>query len=308
MKVIMYHYIQVFDPEYPNFRFLKFENFKKQLDYFNNNYGFVSRQEWLNFINNGTLPADKGKILLTFDDGLKCHYEFVFPELESRNLWGLFFIPTFPYLKNKILDVHRIHLLCGAFTGKELLNELLQLIKEEMIPESKVKEFKNKTYICQSNDEGVTQFKQLLNYFIDYNFRTSIINALCKKFNYELDAGDFYMNKFNLKELYDHGHLIGSHTVSHPVMSTLNKNEQYLQIKNSFKTLKAYSLIKDKIYCHPYGGFHSFNKDTENLLIEERVRYSFNVEAREIVADDFEKSMQFLPRFDCNLFKYGKAS
>ena len=43
MKVIMYHYIQVFDPEYPNFRFLKFENFKKQLDYFDSNYGFVSK-------------------------------------------------------------------------------------------------------------------------------------------------------------------------------------------------------------------------------------------------------------------------
>ena len=175
-----------------------------------------------------------------------------------------------------------------------------------MIPESKVKEFKNKTYKCQSNDEGVTQFKQLLNYFIDYNFRTSIINALCK--NLIIKMADFYMNKFNLKELYDHGHLIGSHTVSHPVMSSLNKNKQYLQIKNSFETLKAYSLIKDKIYCHPYGGFYSFNKDTEILLKEERVKYSFNVEAREIVAEDYEKSMQFLPRFDCNLFKYGKAS
>jgi peptidoglycan/xylan/chitin deacetylase (PgdA/CDA1 family) len=116
------------------------------------------------------------------------------------------------------------------------------------------------------------------------------------------------MNKSNLKELCDRGHLIGSHTVSHPVMSSLNKYKQNLQIKNSFETLKAYNLITDKIYCHPYGGFHSFNKDTENLLKEEGVKYSFNVEAREIVADDYEKSMQFLPRFDCNLFKYGKAS
>ena len=71
-------------------------------------------------------------------------YEFVFPELESRNLWGLFFIPTFPYLKNKILDVHRIHLLCGAFTGKELLNELLQLINEEMILSQRSKSLKIK--------------------------------------------------------------------------------------------------------------------------------------------------------------------
>ena len=56
------------------------------------------------------------------------------------------------------------------------------------------------------------------------------------------------MNKLDLKELYDNGHLIGSHTVSHPVMSTLNKNKQYLQIKKSFKTLKSYSLIEDIKY------------------------------------------------------------
>ena len=60
-----------------------------------------------------------------------------------------------------------------------------------MILESKVKEFKNKTYIYQSNDEGVTQFKQLLNYFIDYNYRTKVIDTLCKKFNYNLDQEIF---------------------------------------------------------------------------------------------------------------------
>ena len=57
---------------------------------------------------------------------------------------GIIFIPTFPYLKNKILDVHRIHLLCGAFTGKELLNELLQLINEEMIISQRSKSLKIK--------------------------------------------------------------------------------------------------------------------------------------------------------------------
>ena len=53
------------------------------------------------------------------------------------------------------------------------------------------------------------------------------------------------MNKLDLKELYDNGHLIES-PLSHPVMSTLNKNKQYLQIKKSFETLKSYSLINIK--------------------------------------------------------------
>ena len=90
----MYHYIQDYNPNFPNFRFLKFDNFKKQLDYFEENYGFVSKEEWNNFIYNGTLSS-QGKVLLTFDDGFKCHYDYVFPELEKRNLWGFFLYQHF---------------------------------------------------------------------------------------------------------------------------------------------------------------------------------------------------------------------
>ena len=48
MKAIMYHYVRRFNPTLPNFRFLDVENFEKQLDYFQDNFGFVSKDEWLN--------------------------------------------------------------------------------------------------------------------------------------------------------------------------------------------------------------------------------------------------------------------
>ena len=308
MKVIMYHYVQDYDSKFPNFRFLKFDNFKKQLDFFKMNYDFVSREEWLNFTTNGVFPDKKGKVILTFDDGLKCHYKYVFNELEKRNLFGIFFIPTFPYTNHQILDVHRVHLLCGAFSGKSLFDVVLKLVSDDMILENRIEEFKSKTYISQNNNEGVTDFKKLLNYFIDYKYRTAVIDRLCDRFDYNLEAESFYMDELNLKDLFDHGHFIGSHTVNHPVMSRLNKKKQRAQLKQSFNKLNSYNVIKEKIYCHPYGGFHSFNADTESILKEEGVLYSFNVEAREIIANDYKKSMQFLPRFDCNLFRYGKAN
>ena len=42
----MYHYVQEFDNNLPNFRYLDFTNFKKQLDFFEKNFGFVTRKEW----------------------------------------------------------------------------------------------------------------------------------------------------------------------------------------------------------------------------------------------------------------------
>ena len=38
-----------------------------------------------------------------------------------------------------MLDVHRVHLLCGAFDGPLLLNALYDFLEEDMISDSKSK-------------------------------------------------------------------------------------------------------------------------------------------------------------------------
>ena len=124
MKAIMYHYVRQFNPDLPNFRFLDVENFQKQLDFFQEQFGFVSKDEWLNVLKSKKLESAKGKVLLTFDDAMSCHYEYVYKVLKKRGLWGIFYVPTQPYQKGKVLDVHRIHLLCGAFDGSALLTTL----------------------------------------------------------------------------------------------------------------------------------------------------------------------------------------
>ena len=116
-------------------------NFRKQLDFFKEEFGFLSKQDWDKFTNSGIMPENPSQIILTFDDAMSCHFDYVFPELINRNLWGIFYIPTGPYQSGQILDVHKIHLLCGAFDGTELHDLLLQRINKEMIPDTRRKEF-----------------------------------------------------------------------------------------------------------------------------------------------------------------------
>ena len=81
----MYHYIRKYDENYPFFKFLDIENFRKQLDFFKDNFGFVSRSDWDSIVNkNKKIESVEGKILLTFDDAMQCHYEFVLPELQKQ--------------------------------------------------------------------------------------------------------------------------------------------------------------------------------------------------------------------------------
>lgn len=304
----MYHYVREFNPKFPNFRYLDVKNFRKQISFFKKNYGFVDKDEWLEFIEYGKVPKDKNKILLTFDDAMICHYDYVFQELLSNNLWGTFYVPTNPYSENKILDVHRIHLLCGAYNGKDLINLTSRFITDEMVPDKKKPSFKNKTYTSQKNYEGISEFKRILNYYIDYKYRTDVIDNLSNELGFEYKSSNFYVPLDALKEMKSSGMVIGSHSSSHPLMSKLDYTQQKKEICKSIDILDELLDKKLKTYCHPYGGKHSFNQDTINILTELGFKYSFMVEPRHIIKDDLNESIFYLPRYDCNMFMYGKAS
>ena len=308
MKAIMYHYVCEYDEKFPNFRFLDIQNFRKQLDFFALEYGFVTHEEWTEFVQTGAMPLKSSKILLTFDDALKCHYDYVFPELVKRGLWAIFYVPTRPYSSNKALDVHKIHLLCGAFDGSRLLELALRLVNEDMVTPSKRDEFKDQTYTHQVNYEGVSEFKRIFNYYISYAHREDVIDKIASELGHQFDNDDIYVPLEALSKMHDKGMIIGSHTHSHPVMSNLGLDKQREELQASFSMVDKITKESFRSYCHPYGGFHSFNNDTVHLLKQLNVIYSFNVEARDITANDFKSSKHHLPRYDCNLFKYGAAS
>lgn len=304
----MYHYVRQYNDRLPNFRYLAFNNFKKQLDFFSSNYGFVTRKEWEKVVQTGDCERAKGKIVLTFDDATSCHFEYVFPELEKRGLWGIFYIPTAPYVQKKLLDVHIVHLLCGGFDGRELLASLLSIIEEDMIVLSERRKFNAHAYIDQHNYEGVTEFKKIINYFISPQFRRPILDTLVNSFSISVTVDEFYMKMPELKHISESQSVLGAHTVNHPVMSKLSSREQRNEIRGSFDFLNKISTSDYRTYCHPYGGVNSFNADTINILASENVNFSFSVEPRQINENDLKKNRHCLPRFDCNQFCFGSAS
>ena len=118
---------------------------------------------------------------------------------------------------------------------KIIYNHLLSINIYDEIGENKIEEFEKFTYLNQSNDAETSKIKRILNYFIDYKFKDQIIDELLKKFiKNMLDVKEFYLSIENMKEMQTEGMIIGSHTVNHKVMSSLNFNEQNKEIINSF--------------------------------------------------------------------------
>lgn len=308
MKAIMYHYVRAPDPALPYFRFLNIDNFRRQLDHFTECHGFVTRAEWQAFVTQGRWPEPSGKVVLTFDDAMSCHYTHVFPELVARGLWGIFYVPTGPYAGGGLLDVHRIHLLCGARDGQALWEHARGLVTEEMIPHARRAAFREATYTGQANNPGVSEVKRLLNYFIDEALRSALIDRIAADFGVAVDPERFYVAPAALCEMARAGMLIGAHSVSHPVMSKLGPGAQAREISGSLdwiaRTIGAQPVTS---YCHPYGGDHSFDSHTLRLLREHGVDFAFSVEPRDIAPGDRARRVLALPRHDCNLFPYGHA-
>src|SRR6056297_747833 len=309
MKAVMYHYVREYDAARPYFRFLDIANFRRQLDMFAREHGFVTRAEWEAFVTRGKMPETPGKVVLTFDDAMACHYTHVFPELRARGLWGLFYVSSQPYTAGRMLDVHKVHLLCGTVEGTRLHARARALIDETMIPHARRAAFRQATYATQTNAPGVTDAKRLLNYFIDETRRGDVIDALGAEFGLSFDCDSFYVTPEQLGEMADGGMMIDAHTASHPVMSTLDAHVQAREITECLAcldTIRAAPALRS--YAHPYGGFHSFDAATLAALRDAGVDFAFNVEPRDIAAGDHTAALHFLPRHDCNLFAHGAAS
>jgi peptidoglycan/xylan/chitin deacetylase (PgdA/CDA1 family) len=307
MKAIMYHYVRPAPDKLPYFRYLHVEDFARQLDWFAEHEGFVTREQFDRACATGQVPQG---VVLTFDDGLADHYAHVYPLLKERGLFGFFYVCTSPYETGKLLDVHRIHLVLGRLGGQAALQRLSDHLTDDMLGDSHVREFREATYRNQDNDRATTLFKRTLNYLISYKYRETVLNRL---FDEEFGAQEavargFYLSVDQIREMDRSGMVIGSHGANHYVFSKLDVEEQRREISTSFAALARILGKPVTTFCYPYGGRHTFTPETPALLDDAGSRFAFAVDARDVNGEDLIKTPQALPRFDCNIFPHGRAS
>ncbi|WP_336001795.1 polysaccharide deacetylase family protein [Halorientalis halophila] len=303
----MYHYVRPPSSD-GNYYYLDLSDFRRQLDYFESNYGFLDRESFVEAIRTGTDPGND--IVLTFDDGLRDHFDWVYPELRKRGLWGIFYVPTGPYETGSVLDVHRIHGLLGQFLGSEVLDELKDIVTSDMIPDQRRQDFRTYTYESQDNTEATTKVKRILNYYISYEHRSSVLNTLENRLSGSTrDVPDVYASLSQFEEMQNNGMIIGSHSVTHRVFSKLDRTEQKREIFDSFSLLgSAFGRLDLRTFCYPYGGDHTYDDTTLSLLSDADCEFAFSVESRDVTDDDLTNFRNELPRYDCNEFPHGEAS
>lgn len=301
---VTYHYVRPGSPLVPGLRYLDLEDFRKQLDWLSETRRNVSRDEFVSIMA-GESPVSDG-FFLTFDDGLSDHYQFVYPELTERGMWGSFYVPVGPYLDGRSLDVHLIHALLGVFGGAQVLSMLLQVLSELGIEFDEIS--KSNRYANVDDDEAIVEVKRKLNYELKVEQRSIVLDNICTRLDYQLDVADWYMTIPQMNEMVSAGMIIGSHSVSHRPMSQLSAEQQSHEIETSFQWLEANVPTREpRSFGYPYGGFDTFTPETESLLSGAGVKWSLNFENREISQSDVVNRPQALPRVDCCTLPHGKS-
>ncbi len=324
LRFVMYHYVREFNGGLPYLKFLDFYDFKRQLDEFEKEYFFPSSEQLAAFLEGASdvLPRDRQSIVLTFDDGLIDHYNYVFPELRRRGLWGIFYISTGPLESKTLLDVHKVHVLLGRFPSEAVLQLTANFMKNvpECIPDELVAEFRTSTYTAemQSNDQATAAFKRLINFFLKPARKEEILQQLMVHFFpnglHEL-AQAWYMNRKQLGIMSSCGMILGAHSVSHPVLGSLSRSKQLIEIKESLKTVSEIvesnqapnGTSSFRSFCFPYGGRHTYNEDTLQILREEACLFTLDVDPQDCNEAVLETRRQNLPRWDCNKFAFGQC-
>ncbi|HED8511778.1 TPA: polysaccharide deacetylase family protein, partial [Campylobacter upsaliensis] len=188
------------------------------------------------------------------------------------------------------------------------LNLALELIEPSMCEGENAYLFED-YYDLLDDDVSVKQFKLLLNYNLKEEFKEEVLSALIKKCGlseaqiYE----NYYLNREELKIMSENQMLIGSHAHSHINFLNLNAKQEADEVRKSFEIL---SFLDPTIrtFCYPYG---EFSRNSRAILQNLGVDFAFvslDEYKKDIDEEDLKKNPFTLSRYDCNAFKFGKAS
>jgi peptidoglycan/xylan/chitin deacetylase (PgdA/CDA1 family) len=303
----MYHYIRPFDKAQPYLYYLNLDDFRRQLDYFEKQFGILKQEQWQAALRDPQELPDG--VLLTFDDGLIDHYKYVWPELHARGHWGVFYISSGTLQAQQLLNVHRVHYLLGRFGGTRVLKVLETLLDDSMLINSFYERLKVEPYSMQDMDETSLQVKRIVNYSLKPSCKDMLLSQLFQQLvGKESDVAlQFYMSPKQIIEMASDGFTFGAHGKSHNLLTKFDSQSLTHEVTGSIKTLNEVLPNPSDTFCYPYGGPDSWNEQVLTELQQQSINYGFCVRSADIAMEDIQKRPLLLPRYDCNEFPYGKA-
>jgi peptidoglycan/xylan/chitin deacetylase (PgdA/CDA1 family) len=216
------------------------ENFAKQIKFFDKYMMGIDSFQL------DSIPLNKPKYMLTFDDGYKDNCQMALPVLKRNTTPAIFFIATKPIGTDALLWYDMVRYFYESKNRGRGLSPILR--KKEL--KSKLKELKKMG--AKKREETLKQMEEE-----------------------SRQHGPLMMDWGDIQKAHAEGILIGSHTHTHPILTSLDRDKQIEEIRASLDLIESHVNVSPCVFSYPEGDESSFNQDTIRFLKSSGILYAF---------------------------------
>lgn len=240
------------------------EQFDEQISYLKRKYRLVTLEEAL-------APADgtsksktrRGRVLITFDDGYRDNYDIAYPILRTHGVQGVFF-------------------LCPSLVGSSYVPwwDCIAFVMRTARQRRFTLRYPGELEVDMDQDGLSKSVRTVLK---EYKRPENTDQARFIRELKEAAQGEEapatsrrFLSWDEAREMIRGGMAIGSHTVSHCVLSQMTPEAQFEELSNSRAVLKSQLGVEVDALAYPVGSEQSFSAETQRLAQEAGYRAAFS--------------------------------
>lgn len=301
---VNYHYVREgFAAPYESIYPVTPTQLEEQLLSLGRHFEFLSGETLLRLLRTKS-PFPDRSLFLTFDDGLKEHYEKVLPILKKHSIPAVFFVSPKPAVYKKALPIHKIHYTRAYTSPEDILPAILLAVEKKNSSVEKQMAEAVLTYKYDKPEHAVV--KWCLNFILNAEERETLIDRFFRKLvRSEKEWVDtFYMGKTEIRELFSLGYL-GNHCLDHVALATVSESESRRQIQKSRDLLVDICGGFLPILSYPIGSLTAVTR--RDAEIAKELGYEAGLTTEKAVNLTAEDPLLF-GRIDCTDALLGKRS
>ncbi|MHC4941797.1 MAG: polysaccharide deacetylase family protein [Planctomycetota bacterium] len=211
--------------------------------------------------------GEKGSncVVITLDDGYRDNLTHALPLLKKHGVPATIFLEAGAVDRRSLTWIHKFFFTDRCKDSAYIADEYARRTHDEGLSK------RLRAAILQEEDMEYA-VKRILKYEADRIERDQIFDSLFKESGGDeqqaLDAA--YLNWDEVKTMArEEGISFGCHTVSHPILSSLTKEETRLEIREARKLIEEHTGLAVDTFAYPWGRPWDFNDETVEVLKEE---------------------------------------
>ena len=237
------------------------DEFETQISFIRKYYNPISETQLINHIyHNEPLPPKP--VMVTFDDGFDDNYLNAYPILKRYNVPATMFVSTAYIGGNEPIWFDWLASLCISASMKKIEIPVLK-----------------KSYIINEYPDRELIYKDLIKVIREINneVRLKVLDQLKVSYSDYMIHIDRSMSKFmnwnQVIEMSNDNITVGSHTVTHPIMSRLNNTEISYELNTSKEVIESHINKNIMSFSYPTGQATSFT----NYILNEVINSGYKV-------------------------------